>query len=869
MHAITSSSCLGALGLAVGIGLGTLLYTVEGRGVTAELQHDLAMTVSLYEQALVRIEDRLAATQAMFRQSQSVDGDEFMMFAMGMQERQPWIRAIEWLPSVAPADLDEHERQGRQRHGGDYQVHAQGRRADAAPFASPVLFVYPHSGNEARIGRDEMASPARARMLLDATATGKPCTCGPMVDSAGDEAPVYELALPAQNNSVSGHVVFAVDLEQLFDNLEQKAAGRGMQYGLFDPWWSRRQALALCGGGDASPAQPAGGLAGTFVRDVRLGDRVLQLASLSSAAAASARRSWAPYTAAGFVLILTALMLRWLGRSRRMSRAIESEVRLRTRELEVANHKLEASEGRARAFFELGLVGLAELDREGAIRDCNEQFAAMLGRSRDRLVGTRFGALVVDDGGAAVEGGLQQLVRGEAERYTAMVELQGAQGCAVPVSLGVRPGFGADGRFEQLLLVQVDMSEIMLLMRELRQAKVLADAANQAKSEFLANMSHEIRTPMTAILGYTEVLRDRAGEPQVADAVSVIERNGKHLLVVLNDILDLSKIEAGRMELAPTTFALAPLLTDAVELLRSRAAAKGLQLELSAEGPIPVTVRTDATRLRQVLVNLLGNAVKFTERGEVRLLVSVAGRDGQRPRLRCRVVDSGIGMSAEQIGALFQPFSQVDSSMSRRFGGTGLGLAISRRLAKMLGGDITVVSTPGVGTTFMVEIDPGSLADADWCDSIAAAQLQASRPARPQPASAAAPFSAARILVAEDGPDNQRLLRAFLRKDGHEVDLVEDGQQACAAIEAAIVERRPYDVVIMDMQMPVMDGYTAARELRGRGVQVPIIACTAHAMAEDRERCLSAGCSDYVTKPIDRQLLSARVAAALATVGNG
>ncbi|MCB9885288.1 MAG: response regulator [Planctomycetes bacterium] len=829
----------------------------------AELAHDLAMDVGLYEQALVRIEDRLAATQAMFRQSQSVDGDEFMMFAMGMQERQPWIRAIEWLPSVPPGDLDDHERIGRQRHGGDYHVFPLPDDAGAATFLSPVLFLFPHEGNEARLGRDENADPVRARMLRTATATGRPTACGPLADE-GDASPrVYELALPAQNSGVSGHVVFVVDLAQLLREVLGRVADRGIHLGLFDAGWSEAEPVALWRSREAPDDNlvPAQLLSGPYVGEVYFGDRVLRMASLPGSSCAPARRSWAPYLAGLFVLLLTGLGLRWLGRSRRLARAIEAEVQLRTRELEQANHKLGASEAKARSFFELGLVGLAELDATGAIRACNEQFAAMLGRSMEGLTGASYPGLVVGDGGRAIADALSELVSGAAARHTAMVELQGAHGRPVPVSIGVRPSFGPDCGLEQLLLVQVDMSEIMLLMRELRQAKLLADAANQAKSEFLANMSHEIRTPMTAILGYTELLRDRLVEPEVADAVAVIERNGQHLLVVLNDILDLSKIEAGRLEFAPADFALAPMLLDAVALLRSRAEAKGLQLEVVAEGPIPRTVRTDATRLRQILVNLVGNAVKFTERGGVRVAVSVARPDSDRPRLRCRVVDSGIGMSAAQLDELFQPFSQVDSSMSRRFGGTGLGLAISKRLAKMLGGDITVVSTPGEGTTFQVEIDPGSLAGAQWCDSIEAARDEAGRKPSVQPAAQVA--GPARVLVVEDGRDNQRLLRAFLRKAGYAVDLAEDGSQGCAAIASAIAADRPYDAVIMDMQMPVMDGYTATRELRQRGVQVPIIACTAHAMAEDRERCLSAGCSDYVTKPIDREVLLARLAAAL------
>ena len=390
-------------------------------------------------------------------------------------------------------------------------------------------------------------------------------------------------------------------------------------------------------------------------------------------------------------------------------------------------------------------------------------------------------------------------------------------------------------------------------------ARAEAEAANAAKSQFLANMSHEIRTPMTAILGYATLLRESEQKPEVLQALDVIQRNGQRLLVILNDILDLSKIEAACMAVESCRFELGPMLREIVDLMRSGAADKQLVLKVEASTPLPRHVTSDPTRLRQILTNLIGNAIKFTEHGTVRIAVSCTPPGELPGRLRILVEDTGIGMTPRQQMSLFQPFSQGDNTVTRRYGGTGLGLAISQRLAAMLGGAIHAASEPGVGTTFCLTIDPGPLSADDYrpssmADCDAAATLP---PATPSSANS----RTLRVLVAEDGPDNQRLFRAMLAKAGHDFTIVGDGEAACTAVLAAAHAQRPFDVVVMDMQMPVLDGYGATRRLRELGITTPVIACTAHAMAEDRDRCLAAGCSDFTTKPIDRRALLAKIAA--------
>ncbi len=372
-----------------------------------------------------------------------------------------------------------------------------------------------------------------------------------------------------------------------------------------------------------------------------------------------------------------------------------------------------------------------------------------------------------------------------------------------------------------------------------------AEHANLAKSEFLANMSHEIRTPMTAILGYAELLLDPAQqERERRECVLTIRRNGEHLLSVINDILDISKIEAGQMtvEMIPTSPCV--VLEEVCSLMQVRAANKGITLCKEITGTLPAGVRTDPTRLRQILINIVGNAIKFTESGSVK--IHVAFQDGPAPTLRFDITDSGIGMTPEQMGRLFRAFSQADNSMSRRFGGTGLGLSISKRLAEMLGGDITVSSEPGAGSTFSITVSAEVLAGHDQHS----AQFLLPRNRNPETTLPADALAGARILLAEDGPDNQRLIAFHLKKAGALVEIAGNGELAVRRIADRSQPR--IDIILMDMQMPVMDGYEAARVLRAAGEAAPVIALTAHAMSGDRDRCVQSGCTDYLTKPIDR-----------------
>jgi CheY-like chemotaxis protein len=366
-------------------------------------------------------------------------------------------------------------------------------------------------------------------------------------------------------------------------------------------------------------------------------------------------------------------------------------------------------------------------------------------------------------------------------------------------------------------------------------------------------MSHEIRTPMTAILGFSETLLTDDIERSADDrfALETILRNGQHLLTIINDILDLSKIEAGKMQIEQIACSPAQIAEEVVSLMRVRAEVKGLALSLTYSSRIPAQIDSDPLRIRQILTNLVGNAIKFTEQGHVRLELAIVGGPAGAPRIAFRVIDTGIGISPDQLERLFVAFEQAESSMSRRFGGSGLGLAISRRMARMLGGDINVTSDLGHGSCFELWLPVENLQKLALRDHTPRGTLD---PAEPSPV-AAGSLAGMRLLLAEDGPDNQWLLSHLLTKAGAEVTVVENGQLLVASALAAREDGRAFDLILTDMQMPVLDGYAATARLREAGFTCPIIALTAHAMDGDRAKCLAAGCDDYATKPIQKATL--------------
>lgn len=372
--------------------------------------------------------------------------------------------------------------------------------------------------------------------------------------------------------------------------------------------------------------------------------------------------------------------------------------------------------------------------------------------------------------------------------------------------------------------------------RSLEESRNAAERLAKVKTEFLANMSHEIRTPLSAILGFARIgMRENEGRASYT-ACEHVFRSGQHLLSIVNDILDFSKIEAGKMPIDPHPLQLSQIAGEAIELIAERAAHKGLRVGLDLAPDLPLTVRGDSLRIRQILVNLLSNAVKFTEAGSINLKV---GRDAEFIYFTVR--DDGVGMTAEEVGRLFQPFEQADGSTTRKYGGTGLGLSISQQLAQLMGGDISVVSTPGLGSSFTVRLPLPETAEGADEKRIASA-------------SESGRLAGVRVLVADDVEVNRLIIADMLEQESAVTAFAENGKEA-----VGMVEKSPhnYDIVLMDVQMPVMDGYDATRLISRLAPALPVIALTAHAFAEERDRSLQAGMIDHVTKPIDPDELAA------------
>jgi PAS domain S-box-containing protein len=521
--------------------------------------------------------------------------------------------------------------------------------------------------------------------------------------------------------------------------------------------------------------------------------------------------------------------------------------------LDAALHRSQESERRARVLADTLPLLIAYLDCDLRYRFANAHYRAQWGIDPQDMLGKTVSEVF----GAAAAPWLEDLhaaLAGRRLHYER--DFHGADGVR-HFLVDLVPDVGPNGRVLGFYLTAMNITDR-------KNSEQRAEAASRAKSEFVANMSHEIRTPMNAVLGVAYLLENTSLSQEQKEYVHMIRSSGQVLLGILNDVLDFSKIEAGRMELAPQPFLLREVLDSLSTVMTLPASTRGISLAIGIEDNVPPALVGDAMRLQQILLNLVGNAVKFTERGGVSVRVSL---DGEAPveqglRLRFAVRDTGIGMDLEQQSRLFSAFNQADASTTRRFGGTGLGLAICRRLAELMGGDISVRSTPGAGSEFLVAL-PFGVADANapiehpalqtaaaqgWMMPAAPALQEAPAAAAPEP-QAAPRLHGLRVLLVEDHPLNQLVARGMLEHAGASVDVAENGQLAVDRLRDRAGE---YDIVLMDVQMPVMDGYEATRRIRHTlGLKLPVLAMTAGVMQSEKDQCIDAGMDDFIAKPVD------------------
>jgi len=545
---------------------------------------------------------------------------------------------------------------------------------------------------------------------------------------------------------------------------------------------------------------------------------------------------------------------------RESAERLETLVQERTRQLETAAAQRAESEAfmRTLAANIPGMFGY--WDRDLRLRFANETYARWFGTTPDRLIGRHARDVLGEERYKANLPRMDNVMAGRAEVFE--IQARSPTGITLPTLAQYVPNV-VDGVVQGFFVLVTDVSQIKqaeqslkALNAELTVARDKAEAATQAKSAFLANMSHEIRTPMNAVIGLVHLLRRDDPTPAQADRLDKIHEAAQHLSRVIDDILDLSKIESGKFTLEHTAFSLRALLRRAETMVNERAHAKGLTLAVDA-GIVPDRLRGDPTRLSQALLNLLSNAVKFTDRGGIELRVQARPANGDDAlMIRFTVEDTGIGITDDQIGKLFGAFEQADSSTTRRFGGTGLGLAITRHLAQLMGGDVGVASEPGRGSRFWFEARL-ALAEPDALDDSALDQTQAlldGQTLRSLEARLRATHAGARVLLAEDNPANLEVALEWLRAAGLQVDVAIRGEQA---IEAA--RRQSYDLILMDVQMPGVDGLEATRQIRAlpNHAHTPVLAMTANAFGEDKLACEEAGMQDHIVKPVDPRLFYA------------
>jgi PAS domain S-box-containing protein len=493
-----------------------------------------------------------------------------------------------------------------------------------------------------------------------------------------------------------------------------------------------------------------------------------------------------------------------------------------------------------RSLIESNIDALMTTDPSGIITDVNRQMEALTGCTRDELIGAPFKSYFTDPERA--EAGIK-LVLSQKKVTDYELTAYARDGKKTVVSYNATTFYDRDRMLQGVFAAARDVTERKRVEVELKQAKAAAESASRTKSDFLASMSHEIRTPMNVIMGIADLLAKTPLSAEQDKYVQIFRRAGDNLLNLINDILDLSKVEASQLELERTVFSLNDLREKVTEMVAVRAQEKGLGLMCDIAPNVPNDLVGDPTRLQQVLLNLLGNAIKFTECGEISLRVTQDEDASVPTTLRFTISDTGIGIAGENMGRVFERFTQADSSTTRRFGGSGLGLTISKRLVEAMGGRIWVESAIDKGSVFSFTV-PFEIS--------AAARRREAMPigTGPQP-----PLPALRILLVEDSPDNRTITVAYLQDTPYQVDIAENGAIACEKFTAG-----HYDLVLMDRQMPVMDGLTATRTIRkweqvNQRPPTPIIALTAAALKGDREKCVAAGCTAYLTKPIKEEVL--------------
>jgi PAS domain S-box-containing protein len=818
-------------------------------------------------QAAIRVRmtayvDALRGGTSFYAASKSVDRDEWRIFTESLQlrTRYPGINGLGIILAVSPRQVDEWKNQ--MRAGGEPNPTVQpfpGTQAGPVDDINYLItFVEGNVGDHLPVGRNIATEPSRRRAAERARDTGEPQINHRLPGSRDTQrraglllyVPLYrkgakldtvEARRTAHLGWVYAQIYPDIFLDGVLGPMEKTLSVHFFEAGGMEPG----RLLYASDGANANPLPHF--------------ERVTEMAMAGQSFLLGWRRGptfpvtekspalWAAGSLALATLLLAGLVTSLQSAGRRANAMVEE----RTVELV-------ASEGRFRNAFEFAGTGMALVGLDGAWLRVNKSLCEVVGYSEAELLQRSFQDITHP---ADLESDLalvRELIAGQRRFYQLEKRYVHRRGHHVWIRLTaslVRDEAGTPLHFVSQI---EDITERKQLEEKLASARDQAVEASRLKSEFLATMSHEIRTPMNGVIGMTALLRDTPLTPTQTDYVRTIESSGESLLGIINDILDYSKIEAGRIELEIAPFDLRQCIDDALDLFAARARDKLVKLATAIAEGVPSHVAGDAARLRQILVNLVGNAVKFTDAGEIRVHLSAEPVDAKgRQQLNFSVRDTGIGIPAEGMSRLFKSFSQVDASMARRFGGTGLGLAISKRLAGLMGGTMWVESEPNFGSIFyftvMVEPRPAP--------AVAPARAMAGAP--DATLGTRCPL---RLLIAEDNSVNQRVANLLLQRLGYRAATVGNGLEAVVAVELT-----DYDVILMDVEMPELDGCEATRRIRAKRQSRSrpwIIALTAGAMQDDRERAFAAGMNDFLTKPVRPDALSMALVRAHAAISD-
>ena len=786
--------------------------------------------------------------------------EKFSEFTRSVLTMYPGIRALSWNPLVTheerPAFEARMQKEGLENFAiRELAENGEQMKAKTRRFYTPVAYIEPFEANAAAVGFDINSDPVRARAIkeslrsLNVTATDI-IRLVQMPDHAPGLLMVHPVSAGGSRDSISGmpaiagFVVAVLAIEetvqsivgtrlkgehldlQLDDSNGQNIYTSGLpQIRKYTEFAHVNRLTGVAGADWVVTVLPT---ATYFIRFGEFSSGLLLIGGLA------------------FTGLLGTFLLVLLGRNEMLSSETLEKLR--------AKAALAAAEARKAAALEVSLDAIVCMDTQERIVDFNRSAEKIFGYRREDVLGRSLSDMIIPERfrDAHKNAVLRYTKSHQSNIIGGRVEVfaMRSDGSEFPVEIAPVVN-DIDGEMYFTGVIR-DITEQKNLEKGLKMAKEAAEAANAAKSGFLANMSHEIRTPLAAVLGFSELIASQqVTEQERSKYLDIIKRNGALLSNVIDDILDLSKVEAGKIDIEIRTVSVEEVLSDIQTLLGMQAPEKGIELVIDCQPGIPEFVVTDPLRLRQILLNIVGNAVKFTAQGRVTVVVSSASMETDVDKLVFSVIDTGTGIAPEQAKQLFQPFTQADVSTKRRYGGTGLGLVLAKRLAILLGGDVQLTrSEAGVGSCFTVTIAKDISLQQSKVTGLDVVTAKNLSPAPSKPKVLGKPLQDVRILVTEDAPDIRLLVSSLLTFAGASVELAENGQQAIDKIH-----RKEFDVVLMDLQMPVMDGYEATKSLRGVGCEIPIVALTAHASKDQMDICTEIGFTSYLSKPIQSDRL--------------